>query len=59
MFILPDIIKLETNDLNIYTPLKAFNTTLKENINGELTLTFEIACKYYDEEAKELKDNHT
>ena len=33
----------------MHSPNKAFDIVLKENINGEKTLTFSIAYRYYDE----------
>jgi len=38
-------------------PTRAYNVALKEGINGELTLTFDMSYKYYDEETGDLKDN--
>lgn len=38
------------------TPIKAYDVTLKENVNGEKTLTFSLPRKYVDKEG-DLKDN--
>ena len=41
---------------NLHTPTKAYNVTLKENVNGEKTLTFSLPRAYRDKDG-ELKDN--
>ena len=41
---------------NLHTPTKAYNVTLKENVNGEKTLTFSLPRAYRDKNG-ELKDN--
>ena len=41
---------------NLNTPTKAYNVTLKENVNGEKTLTFSLPRAYRDKDG-ELKDN--
>lgn len=41
---------------NLHTPTKAYNVSLKENINGEKTLTFSLPRAYRDKDG-ELKDN--
>lgn len=40
----------------LHTPTKAYNVTLKENVNGEKTLTFSLPRAYRDKDG-ELKDN--
>ena len=39
------------------SPNRAFNPVLTENVNGEKTLTFSLAYKYYDEFEGELVTN--
>ena len=41
---------------SLITPTKAYNVSLKENVNGEKTLTFSLPRAYRDKDG-ELKDN--
>lgn len=53
-----DEVKVATIGSNtLDTAIKAHNVTLKENINGEKTLTFNLLRKYQDEENGLLLDN--
>ena len=42
---------------DVKAPTRAYNIRLKENINGQKTLTFEIFMKYFDIEKNQLVDN--
>ena len=41
----------------ITSPLRAFNPKLTRNVNGSITLTFQIFNRYYDEESDQYLNN--